>query len=221
MPKNTIIVSDLHLTPEFDIKKYNYLRKLFQSADQIIIDGDLWSYYYCDFTDFLDSKWNQLFPLMLEKKCVYIFGNHDREEWCDERTKLFSIECHNWYSFSQLGTTFHVQHGHLISSKSIQNEIFIKYLKKFHLDKYNYAIQQKIINKLGSTFYSRPGKMLNKKHKKFVKKFIPKGEFLICGHTQSPEGSSERRYINTGFINYGHSSYLQIYKDISLVQETY
>jgi predicted phosphodiesterase len=221
VPKNTIIVSDLHLTPEFNQKKFDYLQSLFQKADRLIVNGDLWSYYYCDFADFLDSKWRNLFPVMLEKKCIYIHGNHDRKEWCDENSRLFSIENHDKYSIKQLDTTFNIQHGHLISKMSIKNKTLIKYIKEHKLDKYNCAVHKMIITKWGDKFYSRLGMVLNKKHKKFVKKFIPSGEFLICGHSHSPEGSSNRRYINTGFINYGYSSYLQLNKEISLVKETY
>lgn len=218
---NTIIVSDLHLTPQFDKRKFNYLQNLFRKADRLIVNGDFWSYYYCDFVDFVESEWRKLFPVMLNKNCIYIHGNHDRKEWCDENTRLFSVENHEKYSLKQNGTTFNIQHGHLISKMSVKNKAIIKFIKKHHLDKYNYAIHKLIVNKLGGKFYSKPGKILNKKYKKFVKKFIPYGEFLVCGHSHSPEGSSNRRYINTGFINYGYSSYLEINGKISLIKETY
>lgn len=219
--KNTIIVSDLHLTPKFDQKKFNYLQNLFQSADKLIINGDFWSYYYCDFVDFLESEWQKLFPIMLEKACVYVHGNHDRKEWCNENTRLFSVETHERYSFKQNGITFNVQHGHLISKMSVKNDSLIKTIKKYHLDKYNYAIHNMIINELGNKIYSKIGLPLNKWYKKYLKKYIPRDEFLICGHSHSPEESLQKRYLNTGFINYGYSSYLQINGHISLVKENY
>ena len=104
---------------------------------------------------------------------------------------------------------------------SVKNKALIKTIKELRLDKCNNAIHKMAIRKLGNKVYSKPGIILNKKYKKFVKKFIPSGEFLVCGHSHSPEASPEKRYINTGFINYGFSSYLQINGKISLIKETY
>lgn len=220
--KNTIIVSDLHLTPEFDQRKFNYLQNLFQSADKLIVNGDFWSYYYCDFVDFLKSDWHKLFPTMLDKSCIYIHGNHDRKEWCDENTRLFSVEDHERYSFKQNGKTFNIQHGHLISKMSVQNQSLIRLIKRYRLDKLRSRIHNLTITKFGNKLYIKPGAiLLNKRYKKFVKKFMPHGEFLVCGHSHSPEASPKKGYLNTGFIDYGHSSYLQIDNKITLIQETY
>jgi len=221
MGKNTLVVSDLHLTPKFNKRKFNYLKKLFQKADRIIVNGDLWCYYYCNFADFLKSEWRKLFPVMLEKGCIYIHGNHDRKKWCNENTRLFSVATYDRYSFKQNGNTFNIQHGHLILNKPIRNETFIKYLKKYRVAKPYYALQNIIINKLGYNIYNIIGVPYNKGHKKYHKKFIPNGEFLVCGHSHLPEGSLERGYINTGFIDYGSSSYLLINDKISLVKESY
>ena len=221
MEKSTLVVSDLHLTPEFNKRKFDYLRRLFQKADRLIVNGDLWSYFYCDFADFLASGWRKLFPIMLEKECVYVHGNHDRKRWCDENTRLFSIATYDRYSFEQNGKTFNVQHGDLINHKPIKSEKFYKYLNKHQTDKYVSAIQKTILKSLGSEFYNRIGARYNKKHKKYTRKFVPQGEILLCGHTHSPEKSVEKRYINTGFIDYGISSYLLIDDKVSLVRERY
>lgn len=74
----TIVISDLHLTTNFDNRKFQFLKNIFTNSGQIIINGDFWSYYSCTFDEFLDFKWQELFPFM-RAKTIYIHGNHDRE----------------------------------------------------------------------------------------------------------------------------------------------
>ncbi|MBI3955332.1 metallophosphoesterase, partial [Candidatus Gottesmanbacteria bacterium] len=75
---HTIIISDLHLTRRFEKRKFNFLKKIIERSDQVVINGDLWDYYFSSFSQFVRSPWRQLFPLLKEKKTVYLYGNHDR-----------------------------------------------------------------------------------------------------------------------------------------------
>src|SRR3972149_6125144 len=96
MAETTAIISDTHLTAKFDKAKFEYLKTLFSKYEEVIINGDFWSYYSCTFDEFLKSKWNALFPFM-KAKTIYIHGNHDREKWCDERIDRLCLSAADSY----------------------------------------------------------------------------------------------------------------------------
>jgi len=77
------------------------------------VNGDFWSCYSSTFDEFLDSDWAGLFPLMLEKKTIYIYGNHDRKEFMDERVNTFSVEQSSIKLLDIRSNTFHIEHGNL------------------------------------------------------------------------------------------------------------
>ena len=114
----TIVVSDTHLTAKFDKTKFNFLFNLFSSCDKLIVNGDFWSCYSSTFDEFVNSDWKELFPIMLRKNTTYIYGNHDREEFMDERINLFSNSACLRTKFTNGKTTFHIEHGHLFLSTS-------------------------------------------------------------------------------------------------------
>ena len=87
---NILVFSDTHLYLPFDQKKFNFLKKIISESDRVIINGDFFDGYMIKFSKFIDSPWNQLFPLLKNKKTVYIFGNHDKKEFSDKRLSLFS-----------------------------------------------------------------------------------------------------------------------------------
>jgi len=53
--------------------------------------------------------------LLKAKNTVYLFGNHDKEHFMDERIKLFSNFQGLNYELISGNKTFHFQHGHLLS----------------------------------------------------------------------------------------------------------
>jgi len=221
MSKNILVVSDFHLNTTFDKKKFDYIYNLFNKYDQIVMNGDFWSCYSCTFDEFLKSKWNELFPLMLKKECIYIHGNHDRKLWCDERVNLFSILTSDSYTLDMQTYGVILEHGHLIVGDSITNETFMKIHRFLKIDKYNYALQDFLLKKLGREKYSYPGKYINKKFKEEVKRRQIEGRYLITSHSHAAEISLEDKYINVGFIRGGYASYILLNEKINLVKETY
>jgi len=220
MPETIAILSDTHLTTKFDERKLNYLKSLFLKHDQIIINGDFWSYYSCTFDEFLKSKWSRLFPVMKDKT-IYIYGNHDREKWCDERVGEFCKSAADSYILSMENTKLIVMHGHKIATDSVQNEPYLKIQRFLDIDKYNYFIQEKIVKHVGLGFYTKLGQRINSKQKSYAKGLEDK-ETLVAAHSHTPEFSPKDKYINTGFINYGFSSYLKIFEgNMTLAMETY
>lgn len=221
----TIILSDIHCGKVFDKKKCDYLLRLFDRAEQVILNGDFWSYYIQDFDSFVNSKWNKLFPALKAKNCVYIHGNHDRKNWCDDRVNLFSVYNDYEYLFPiSDNEELYISHGHLISNDSIQNETYIKFNRAlFDFNRLNrsykfYILLNKILLKIfKEQRYSGFLKYLNKPYYEFASN-LPENQILVTGHTHAPEFSPGKRYINVGFVNFGLSYFLNI-KDVKCVLE--
>jgi predicted phosphodiesterase len=180
------------------------------------------------FDEFLKSKWSGLFPLMKSKKCIYIYGNHDRKEWCDDRIFQFCDEAHNKYHYKKEGVDLLITHGHLISNDSITNDTFIKYDRMFNkFNKLNQSyrvyiiLQRSLLFLMGESRYAKFYKKLNNPHLQYANS-LPNNQILVAGHTHSPAFMPEKKYINVGFINFGLSFYLHIDNGkLSLESERY
>ncbi|MGI5828520.1 MAG: metallophosphoesterase, partial [Patescibacteria group bacterium] len=110
----TIVISDTHLTPHFEQKKFSYLEKIIKKSDQVIINGDFWDGYLCSFEEFTKSSWRKLFPLLKSKESVYLFGNHDPKKWATKKTNLFSKRQYSSLKISLNEFNLHIQHGNSI-----------------------------------------------------------------------------------------------------------
>ena len=88
-----LVFSDTHLTPKFDHRKFSVLKEAIDQADRAVICGDFWEGFGNSFDDFVSSKWSEtLFPLLKKKKTVYLYGNHDKKEYANDRVSLFSVK---------------------------------------------------------------------------------------------------------------------------------
>lgn len=215
-----LVFSDLHLTSKFNQKKFDYLEKLFQNCDLLIVNGDFWSYYSCTFEEFLSSEWNKLFPLMLEKNTIYLYGNHDREHYMDHRKNLFSVKQSDSHEIDLHNKKFHLEHGHkLLSNDSIKNERFISFIRRFRVDDYiKYPISGIIFRYIDPKVLQR---FIGKINIQMNRNFIRSSDgVLVTGHSHLAQSS--RDYINTGFIDKGLSWYLLIdQNDQNLLSEFY
>ncbi len=211
-----LIISDIHIT-KFELKKLKLLQEIIEKHDKVIINGDLWDSWHITAEEFINSKYKKLFPLLLEKETVYIFGNHDPESTITSRQiSKFAVEYGNSYEFKLGETLYHLEHGHL-------------YLNKY----YNYSLPNKFYEKLvgleipliytlaeeftriGYKIY--PKLQLNSKMmikwNEFVKHNKPKNKFYIIGHTHKAEVDKKNKFANSGAIYYGHASYLTLEED--------
>lgn len=217
----TVIISDLHLTEEFDKRKFDYLESVFNGADRVIINGDFWDRYFVEFDEFVKSEWRKLFPLLKAKKAIYLFGNHDRKNWCDERVKLFSAVASGKVNLSINGKRFHVQHGNRVvpapddrfswlNEKKLGRTLVALCIRLF--------VRRLLSTSTGEWYLKR----INKKMKKWWESQSLEKEILVCGHSHWAEFNLNARYLNSGFVNYGYGQYLKISKDkLELVEERY
>jgi len=203
-----LIASDLHLTTNFIEKKYRYLKKLFLSVDKIIINGDFWTAYYNTFDEFLETKWNKLFPILLSKKAIYLYGNHDKEKWQDSRNKLFSVWQGDEYKFEADGVKYKIAHGHTYLGDSISTESFMKTWRFFKFDVIKYFIESLLLRTIGVFIY-KPAALMNNKVKEYSKE-IRDIDYLIIGHTHWGDIDKSSKFINSGIIHSGISNYILI-----------
>ena len=108
----TLIISDLHLGNHFDPKKLAFLQEIISAADQVIINGDFWEGLLFSFSEFVESPWKELFPQLKSKNTIYIHGNHDKKNLCDERVSLFSQEQKTFHRLQIGDLVFVIIHGH-------------------------------------------------------------------------------------------------------------
>lgn len=203
-----LIISDIHLTTNFIGKKFNYLKDLFRSVDKVIINGDFWTAYYNTFDEFLNTKWKELFPILRDKKAVYIYGNHDKEVWQDDRNSKFSIWAGSEFRFESHGVKYLITHGHNYLGDSISSEKFMKSWRFFKFDVIKYFIESLLLRLFGRYLYLI-AKNLNNKVKEISKK-MSDVDFLVIGHTHWAEIDKTNRFINSGLIHSGVSTYIII-----------
>ncbi len=195
---DTLVISDMHLGRRFRKRKLKYLISLFKKYDKIIINGDFWDYYSFSFDNFLESKWNELFPI-LKKKAVYIFGNHDKKKWSDKRVSLFSKKQAYEYKLKIGEKTFVFRHGHnIFQFIQIEKNYFVKIVRFFRLN---------FIGLLLDILATYIPKDKTGKVRKFARE-LGKNEILFVGHGHKAEIKLNDKFIMGGYVLFGKSYYV-------------
>ena len=204
----TLIFSDTHLDHNFDQKRFDLLKDLIEQVDRVIINGDFWDVYLTSWEQFLNSEWNKLFPLLKQKESIYIFGNHDKAEWMDDRMSLFS-------NIQTSSTEINIENKKLIIQHG--NEIYPSIEEK-----YPRLFSNKILISLygiydflsgNVSWWFTTGHFENRKLKQWVKRNFPQDHVLVCGHTHLFEDNQQSRFINTGLIRFGYLQYAIVTDD--------
>ncbi len=202
----TLIFSDTHLSSKVCHRKFEYLKSIIEDADKVIVAGDFWDGFATSFDHFVTSKWQELFPLLLEKQTVYLYGNHDLPEWCDERASLFSVEQGMETTLTTNGQSYHVTHGHTV---------FTSFEDKYPL------LNRKAALRLSSSIdlvhkyiwgdkFLREGSAINQPMSRWAAKNLPSDHILVAGHSHYPEVDVPGRFVNSGFIGHGYGNYAVI-----------
>jgi predicted phosphodiesterase len=200
-----LIFSDTHLSAKFDQAKYRYLLNIISGADQVIINGDFWDSYLTTFDQFINSDWQQLFPVLKQKKTIYIYGNHDPKHLADDRVYAFSVEQGMSKNIEADGVSLRVQHGHQIVLKGNgpkgEWDRFIGRLSGT-LEFFLRSISNRTVNTILEP--------LNNKMKEWERDHVPHNHILVCGHTHIQENAAVQNFINSGVNNYGLGQYLLV-----------
>ncbi|MBD3280426.1 hypothetical protein GF389_02795 [Candidatus Dojkabacteria bacterium] len=216
---NIVVFSDTHLTCKYDEKKDQYLKDIIEPADLVVINGDFWDYYWCDFDYFIEGEYQELFSMLKEREVIYIYGNHDLSMFSDERVSEFSENVGYKLELTVGDSKYYFEHG---------NKITPSLEEKYPI------IRNKTILQIGGTFESIEAKVLGEKdfvamygfqkegHKEEATKTMGQNEMLITGHIHSGFVDTDSRVANSGLIRHGFASYLEIYGgEVNLVKGRY
>lgn len=222
-----LVISDVHLYDEFDRKKFEFLKKIISSADRVIINGDFWDGFICSFSDFVNSDWKLLFPLLKSKKTVYIYGNHDRKIFSDDRVNLFSDSQLSTYDLKIKDKDYHFEHGNNLGLLLGKYDYLLFERKTFTkprqlMVKYS----KKMFGVLVMIFGAGLLRFLNEKFNKQIKRKIIKkfrdGQYFVFGHTHVLEADEKFNFLDSGTIQYGLGEYIMIDKNgFELKEEWY
>lgn len=160
------------------------------------------------FNNFVESKWQKLFPYLLEKNAVYLYGNHDREEWCDKQVLAILRRTGNgdgdWREWARISYA----HGHTIFEPF---EIWPEVNSKLILRVASY------INVLRRMFWAeslpKEGSAINSPMIQWATSNLSEDQILICGHSHYPQIDIAKKFINSGFIGLGYASHVLIDAD--------
>jgi predicted phosphodiesterase len=204
------VFSDTHLTHRwFNPKKYHRLANIIKGSDQIIINGDFWDGLRCSFEQFIQSHWRQLFPMLKSKNAVYIYGNHDLKEWCDERTNLFSVHQAEAFDFTIGTLDLHLEHGHRIAPDPITKNPNLLNIPLIGYFDYLFTelIPTIFFGQRWINYKGRTATLLMREH---AKEFAAEGRWLLCGHSHVAQLDPNIKYANSGFIGLGRLQYIRI-----------
>lgn len=209
---NILVFSDTHLYLPFDEKKFAFLKRIISESDRVIINGDFFDGYMIKFSDFVNSPWNQLFPLLKNKMAVYVFGNHDKKEFSDKRLSLFSDLQVPSYTLRTTPYTLIFIHGQKFrktADLSIKNISSIMPLVTLIMRIAHFS-RQLMTNIFGRKFLEYRFAYRNIATKTKAIKTIKDNEFIIIGHNHWGEVDEKNHFACDGAILYGLAQYLTI-----------
>jgi len=218
-----LIISDTHLS-KFNKQQFTFLKELISSVDEVIINGDFWDSWCISFDKFVNSKWQELFDLLLNKQTIYIHGNHDPQHLCDERCSKFSVKTCDSYQFEFLGQKYYCEHGHRPTTGFFMGKVIKFYDKLFRRrpQVLCYIIAQferglfYLFPKIGKS--STVGQRTNR----ILKNKATCDRINIFGHSHNPDLDFANNFINTGSIMCKNASYVLIDEDgVKLEQSRY
>jgi predicted phosphodiesterase len=205
MSKKILVISDTHLSHIFQPAKFEALKRIIGESDQVVLNGDFWEGYLTTFDRFVNSPWQELFPLLKERDTAYLYGNHDLEDSSDRRRDVFSTFQGDTLELESGGRTFHFQHGHRIAPTWGGDHPPVP---RFLLG---------LVPKIEANGLLRREPQFLKRYQKYndlMKAWIPdhlEGQkILLCGHSHLAELNLDRRYANSGVNKWGLIQYLII-----------
>ncbi len=213
----TLIFSDSHLSLPFEEKKFNFIEGIIKPVDKVIINGDFWESSLMSFQNFVNSPWRNLFPLLKEKKTIYIYGNHDKKISTNSKVNLFSDQQTDRYILNLKDKELVIEHGNrihpFIDDRMNWSKINSNITKPYE------HIERLMVRKLGTRFLKMCYGRMNKKMKKKLKDELKLNQIYICGHTHYAEIDKESQFINSGLVRHGLGQYLVIEQDRIVAKE--
>jgi len=203
-----LVLSDTHLGLRFEEKKFKLLKSLIKSVNKVVINGDFWEGYKINFEQFINSHWKLLFPLLKSKKTTYLFGNHDKKLYSNEKTSLFSdLQAHQ-YKMKLNGNVLVFEHGNRLCS--LFDETHPKFYEIIKKTNILGRLHEMMVRKFGSKILKLLFSSQNEIIKAKIKKELKNGEIFVCGHTHAAEFDIKNNFLNSGIIMHGLAQYVLI-----------
>ena len=200
-----LVFSDTHLTPLPDQRKLDFLLRIINDADQVVINGDFWDVCLTDFSSFVNASfWQPLFRLLKEKEAIYLYGNHDPEA-AQGKAHPFSSTQQSSFELNQSGQDFHIEHGNRLAPELDELHPWLPTWARAlgtHLDNF--------LTQMLGTVYLRRSATLNEQMKAWQRENLPPETYLVCRHSHFGELSRQPRYANSGSVRGSRASYLVI-----------
>ncbi len=218
----TLVFADSHLSDKFEPNLFAALKPLIEKADTVIILGDLWDWYKCSFDAFYSSEWSKLFPLLMAKQSHYIFGNHDKHEFFDDRMKTIARWFGESLSIELEGLQLQIEHGDRIApSNDARFPRLARSLRPIYMHSYQLEDAAGRRAKWIRRSVSLSQWWAHLRLMRYVSTHASKAERLF-GHSHIATADPAHTYYNPGAFGKGWARYLWIEKSvISLVQEPY
>lgn len=207
-----LVISDTHLTPKFEERKFRAISSIIGDHDKVIINGDFWDGYICKFNDFYKSSWKALFPILKNKETAYIFGNHDEKKFNDilKLNSFAAVSGHN-LTLNYESYKYYFEHGHrfipLGDEKANINS------KTFKAGLYFFNNIEKMLIKSSGDLYQKFTIKYNTIIKNRSANLRKNFDFLFCGHTHAQEIDTKSSFVNSGVFKFGLGQYVTIYKN--------
>lgn len=215
-----LIFSDTHFKHRFDVGRFELLKGLIEEADRVIVNGDLWDYWFVSWEDFLESEWSGLFGLLKSKQAVYLYGNHDPEEEMDERMNLFCDWSGKEFAFESGGTRFMVTHGNQLVNKNRGILKPYKAVIKWFVGKPEWRWLMRVLTDVESVGYRFIGydkvvknylaQALNREMKQAKQEKYVGYDWLVCGDSHLAETDNEAGFVNTGCVLMGVENWVLV-----------
>ena len=214
-----LVISDTHLSHIFQPSKYTILARAIEAADQVIINGDFWEGHLSSFDRFVNSKWQNLFPLLKKKQAIYLYGNHDLEEFSDERRELFSVWQGDSYEVELGDKQFHFEHGNHIAPMPGGDypSLPIVWLIKVDALMNGYNIRRPEPR----SWLNARLKPYNDKMKRWVAEELEAPKILVAGHSHLQEYDPAQRYANSGIFKHRMAQYITIDEGVIHLHQEY
>lgn len=206
-----LIISDLHLSHRnFDQRRLNYICNLISKYDRVIINGDFWCAFTSTFDQFLNSKWAELFKILLKHRCVYIEGNHDLFNYADDRLKRFCVSYSSSYELVIGGIIAIILHDPRpkVLNKRNRSGIFLR--RATGIERIPLYFGEILANTANLGLLRKNlGQQVNKRQKKIINR-LKDNKLYIVSHTHYFEYDEGNNYVNTGCVGKRQASYVSI-----------
>lgn len=217
-----LILADTHLTHRFKPVLYRQLVKIISKHDRVILNGDFWDGYQTTFEKFVNSEWQQLFPLLKKKKTVYVEGNHDPFTFADARLTLFAGKQVEEFAFKSGNRTFHVEHGHRIGPGFSENHSWITAVAWWLYPLFHYIYEHNLIvlSPLYKKYIGTRRDRVVAQYKAYLENTPHHADMHIFSHAHELIHDEQAKFTVTGEWLPHYGSYVVVQDGILSLHET-